>query len=381
MTTMATINKNDPSTTTRLAKLCQKLQDIIGTDAGGRGMKSLIVQDDLFHASMIFGSLGFLDNTNQSPGFIPKNVVVLSGFPCCVTQTPPTETDGPPGTFALARCAAVMGHDVTVVTDECNHDVFMAGLTNLAMPSESSSSCSSSSSLDVKVGSIKLQSFPPDTQWTSDYEKQLEDLRKKCDLLLACERAGPGQDGKCYTMRAIDMNEKGLIAPLHKLATEGSGGGSRSYPFCAIGDGGNELGMGKVIQQIIDNPKITNGSKIGCVIPADHLVAASVSNWGGYALAVGAAAVHAQRRLETKSKPDEDDTVSDDGDDARVKKITKEWIIRCIPTQQEERKFLQRCVDAGCRDGVSGKMEATVDGMPLETSLQCLEDLREAALS
>eukprot|EP00529_Nitzschia_sp_RCC80_P031096 CAMPEP_0113492914 /NCGR_PEP_ID=MMETSP0014_2-20120614/28322_1 /TAXON_ID=2857 /ORGANISM="Nitzschia sp." /LENGTH=369 /DNA_ID=CAMNT_0000386761 /DNA_START=71 /DNA_END=1180 /DNA_ORIENTATION=+ /assembly_acc=CAM_ASM_000159 len=369
---MTTTTNSNIARNARLINLCQKLQDIIGTDAGGRGMKSLIVQDDLFHASTIFGSLGFMDNSAQE--FKPKTVVVMSGFPCCVTQTPPTETDGPPGTFALARCAAVMGHDVTVVTDQCNHDVFMAGLTNLAMPS----GLSSSSSNGVKIGSIRLKSFPPDTQWTSDDEKQLGELRNTCDLLLACERAGPGQDDKCYTMRGINMNEKNLIAPLHKLVADGSG--NRSYPFCAIGDGGNELGMGKVIQRILDNPQIQNGSKIGCVIPADHLVAASVSNWGGYALAVGAAAVHAQRRLKSQSKAVGDTSDSDD-DYSSVTKMTKEWILRCIPTQEEEREFLQRCVDAGCRDGVSGKMEATVDGMPLETSLQCLQDLREAALS
>jgi len=34
-----------------------KLQDIIGTDAGGRGMKSLIVPGDLLQASTIFASL------------------------------------------------------------------------------------------------------------------------------------------------------------------------------------------------------------------------------------------------------------------------------------------------------------------------------------
>jgi hypothetical protein len=248
-----------------------------------------------------------------------------------------------------------MGHDVTVVTDDCNYDVFKAGLTDLAMPQATKD--------DVMIGSISLQSFKADTQWTSDDEERLDQLRQKCDLLLSCERAGPGVDGKCYTMRGIDMNEKNLIAPLHKLAT-----GSRSYPFCAIGDGGNELGMGKVMQQILDNPMIQNGSKIGCVVPADHLVAASVSNWGGYALAVGAAAIHAEHRLRSKSVRI---------DDAAM--LLKDWIHRCIPTEDEEIQLLTRCVDAGCRDGVSGKMESTVDGMPLETSLKCLRDLREAA--
>ena len=65
-------------------------------------------------------------------------------------------------------------------------------------------------------------------------------------------------------------------------------------------------------------------------------------------------------------------------DDFRQKVVT--WIVRCLPTEQEETDLLNRCVAVGCRDGVSGKVEATVDGMPLATSLQCLQDLRDVAL-
>ena len=52
-----------------------------------------------------------------------------------------------------------------------------------------------------------------------------------------------------------------------------------------IGDGGNELGMGKVLPLVVDN--IKNGAKIACVTETTHLICAGVSNWGGYAL-VGA---------------------------------------------------------------------------------------------
>jgi hypothetical protein len=72
---------------------------------------------------------------------------------------------------------------------------------------------------------------------------------------------------------------------LHRLVKEAT------VPFLAIGDGGNELGMGKVLDEIIKNPKIADGDKIGCAVAADFLIAASVSNWGGYALAAGAAVV------------------------------------------------------------------------------------------
>ena len=60
--------------------------------------------------------------------------------------------------------------------------------------------------------------------------------------------------------------------------------------------------------------------------------------------------------------------------------LIQDYIERCLPTEKEEIDLMNRCVAAGCRDGVSGRMEATVDGMPLESSLQCLRDIREAAL-
>ena len=43
--------------TMKIEDRIQKLQDIIGQDAGGRGMKSLIVPGDLLRAAQIFGSL------------------------------------------------------------------------------------------------------------------------------------------------------------------------------------------------------------------------------------------------------------------------------------------------------------------------------------
>ena len=58
----------------------------------------------------------------------------------------------------------------------------------------------------------------------------------------------------------------------------------------------------------------------------------------------------------------------------------EKWVNACVPTEEEEVALLNRCVAVGCRDGVSGKMEATVDGMPLETSMECLRNIRSAAM-
>lgn len=310
------------------------IQEIIGTDAGDRGMKSLIVPGDLRTAAEIIAAVPPSDD---------GTVVVLSGFPCCVNESPPTETDGPPGTLAIARAMVALGHKTVVVTDSCNRAVFSAALKDLTLPSNSG------------IGSLSLEVYP--STFTDDDETRFSQLADSCKLLISCERAGPGRDGKCYTMRGIDMNEKGLIAPLHRLVKESNS------PFIAIGDGGNELGMGKVIDNIINNPKISNGEKIGCVIAADHLIAASVSNWGGYALAAAVALARIQKSNDFG------------GENA------KKWIENCVPSENEEIALLDRCVAAGCRDGVSGKMEATVDGMPLETSLRCLRDIRNAAFA
>jgi hypothetical protein len=328
---MSTSSQGPPilSTMTDFSSTYDAIQDIIGTDAGNRGMKSLIVPGDLRVAAETLGSL-------ESPSV----VVILSGFPCCVNESPPTETDGPPGTFAIARAVAALAHKAIVVTDSCNEAVFAAALKDLALPAD----C---------AGSVSLEVYP--STFAEEDEKRFGQLADSCELLIACERAGPGKDGKCYTMREIDMNERGLIAPLHRLVKESNS------PFIAIGDGGNELGMGKVIDNIINNPKISNGDKIGCVVAADHLIAASVSNWGGYALAAAATLAYIKKQ----------------GCESDAAK----WIERCVPSVQDEVALLDRCVAVGCRDGVSGKVEATVDGMPLETSMQCLRDIRQAALT
>ena len=50
--------------------------------------------------------------------------------------------------------------------------------------------------------------------------------------------------------------------------------------------------MGKVYGKVLSS-KIENAKEIACVVPTDHLIIASVSNWGGYALCAATAVLHA----------------------------------------------------------------------------------------
>jgi hypothetical protein len=53
--------------------------------------------------------------------------------------------------------------------------------------------------------------------------------------------------------------------------------------------------MGKIYDKVVSSA-ITNAAQIACVVPTDHLLVCSVSNWGGYALAAAATTVCAMQR-------------------------------------------------------------------------------------
>eukprot|EP00957_Ditylum_brightwellii_P199905 15239314-Ditylum_brightwellii.AAC.1 len=67
---------------------------------------------------------------------------------------------------------------------------------------------------------MTLEAYPSEESMTEEDRIKMNRLalrNKGCDLVIACERAGPAQDGRCYTMGGIDMNAKDLIAPLHQI--------------------------------------------------------------------------------------------------------------------------------------------------------------------
>ena len=54
-----------------------------------------------------------------------------------------------------------------------------------------------------------------------------------------------------------------------------------------IGDGGNELGMGKLLEAMLNQEeslRIPNIEEIACVVPSTFAIVCSVCDWGGFAL-------------------------------------------------------------------------------------------------
>jgi hypothetical protein len=160
-------------------------------------------------------------------------------------------------------------------------------------------------------------------------------------LRIAIERAGPGTDGEYRTMRGRVISQ--YLDPRINHSAESP------IPLIAIGDGGNELGMGSISSDVIAE-NILNGAEIHCRVPASALLVVGVSNWGAYALA---AAMNRQVGLP----------------------FPPPWF-----SLEQERDILEAMVKAGpLVDGVSGRTEATVDGLEWSEYAAPIQQLLEVA--
>ena len=144
---------------------------------------------------------------------------------------------------------------------------------------------------------------------------------------VAIERCGRSADGRPRNMRGVDVSP--WTAPLDDLFLAGP------WIRLAVGDGGNEIGMGKLPRRPDRRAPCRTASEIACVTVCDHLVVAGVSNWGAYGLMAALAVLRA------------------------------DWsaTIAKFLTAERDLAVTRAIVDkAGAVDGVTAQSEATVDG-------------------
>ena len=88
-------------------------------------------------------------------------------------------------------------------------------------------------------------------------------------------------------MTAAGLNCSEFVDPIDSLFEEALA--DPRVVTVGVGSSGNEVGMGKVASSVREH--VEGGSRIGCVVGSDCLIAAGVSNWAGHALAAGLYAV------------------------------------------------------------------------------------------
>ncbi len=228
--------------------------------------------------------------------------MLLTGFPVGGIG----ETDGPPGAMAVDQTLMALGWDVVTVACDTTFPV-----------------------VDALLADIGPVIAAPCTGRGA--AETCEALRREYapDLVVAIERPGTTADGRRLTMRGEDIT--GIAAALDPLM--------RAPLSVAVGDGGNEIGMG-AIAPYLQAKGLTPGVS---VTRADHLLLAEVSNWGANGLV-------AMLDIVTGC-----DTLPDGATEA-------EWI--------------ERLVAAGAVDGMSRSNAAIVDGHSLGVNARMLARLR-----
>lgn len=272
-----------------------ELEGLLCGDPGGRGIASLVCPGDLGRAATALAG--------------SRRVLIATGF--AVGPDGSAETDGPPGALFLGRALSTLGKDVIFATHRSCEPVMAAGLASLGLFSP------------------LLVTSPGETP-----EPFLAEFQP--DLVMAVELPGRSADGEYYNMRGLPVT--GRISPLDELLLMAS---ARSIPTVAVGDGGNEAGMGKVRDRV--RTAVRFGDRIACTVPADHLVVSGISNWGCYGLlaSLGNELLH---------------------------------------SPEEEVDLLVALTGAGALDGVRLEATCSVDGVDLEPYLETLHAMRRLTI-
>ncbi|NXE37271.1 GLUCM protein, partial [Ptilorrhoa leucosticta] len=305
------------------AQKIKTLETLIGIDPGERGIMHLQRQGELLGACLALSHAG--------------SVLITTGFPTHFTHEPPEENDGPPGALAIAAMLQALEKQVAIVTDQRAMDL------NKKIMEEA-----------VQLGILK-KPVPLLSYQRENADSALMFLcengnpgRPRFDHLVAIERAGMAADGNYYNARKVNI--KHLVDPIDELFLA-----AQTIPgvtTTGVGDGGNELGMGKVKDAV--KKHIKNGDVIACDVEADFTVVAGVSNWGGYAIACALSVLRSceihgrylRRALGFPRAPSE-----------------RPWL-PALPSVTKEEKLLKTLVQLGVRSGKTASLEMEVDGLP-----------------
>ncbi len=229
---------------------------------------------------------------------IKGTILIGTGFPVSDTF----ETDGPVGALILYKALTLLGATPVLVCCE--------NMANLLAE-------------NYQVFALNSGNLPQalqETQQALDYYKP--------QVVISIERPGLCANGCYHNMHGEDISAK--AACFDHFMTQAN------CPTIAIGDGGNEIGMGKVKESL------SEFDIIPAITSCDELIVADISNWGVYGILAF---------LSLWSKRD------------LLNEINPETLL----------KYLSKL---GSVDGVTHENTLTEDGLPAEEGIKLIKEIR-----
>lgn len=285
-----------------------------------------LLKETLKKGDVVMLTTGWIDQPVAAPGF--------------------GETDGPIGTIVLARALRqALEVRPVIVTDASlvagMQAVAQAGGFHCLPPEQLAGSIETG-----KLMTLAVLPFPEEAgQAAAAATALLETLQPA--MCLAIERGGLNAAGRIHNMGGKDTSAtQAKVDYLFQLA------GARGVKTLAVGDGGNEIGMANISEAIRDNVAFGDacccpcGLGIAPATPVDLLVAATISNWGCYAIAA--------LLLAACGKPE------------------------LLHTADREERLLRSAAAAGFHDAIYGGVEWSVDGCALPAHLAMVTLMKEA---
>jgi hypothetical protein len=243
---------------------------------------------------------------------------LITGFYVPLGSPPAAETDGPVGAALLAKGFEDVGVACRLATDEPCRSACSAALAGAG-------------AFHVVVDADDVDSIID--KWR----------HAGITHAISIERCGRSADGAPRNMRGLDISS--YTAPLDELFAAGP------WETIAVGDGGNEIGMGSLPGELIAQ-HVEHGETIACVTPARHLIVAGVSNWGAYGLLAALAVLREDWRKQ---------------------------MLGCLDETRDKAVLEATVVHGPAVDGVSRLRARTVDNLALAIHHKKLREIRALA--
>ena len=199
---------------------------------------------------------------------------------------------------------------------------------------------------DARAGAAFVQAFPLGLEAGRVVTRRIIDEFNPTAMVFV-EKAGPNQHGIFHSILGTGRGDE-MIANAHCLVEFAKAEGILTI---GIGDGGNEIGFGNVVDAVRDIQAFGRKCKCACqggvatVVGTDVLVSAAVSNWGVYGIA------------------------------AMIAFLVKDPDL--LHDTDTEYRMLVDCVRAGGMDGAVARLIPLVDGTSQEVQTSIITILHE----